>query len=78
MHNLLLGMASFSRAAINSTPYSSEGIAKNQWYNYWIQNGCLRANTPTQQRELSIIHDLLESVSWFCMTFQSRINVFKV
>jgi hypothetical protein len=75
MHNLLLGMVSFSCATINSTAFSFEGIAKSQWYNYWIQNG-LRANTPTQQRELNIIHDLLESVSWFRITAQSQINMF--
>ncbi|KAJ7148860.1 hypothetical protein C8R46DRAFT_1167134 [Mycena filopes] len=37
------------------------GVAKNQWYSCWIQNGTLRGNTRQTRRELNIIHDFLES-----------------
>ncbi|KAJ7791987.1 hypothetical protein B0H14DRAFT_2395176, partial [Mycena olivaceomarginata] len=46
------------------------GVAKTQWYGYWVKNGCLRAtdinfgrdcNTPGRERELNDIHKFLES-----------------
>lgn len=48
----------------NSHVIFNLGLVKNQWYGRWIQNKTLRPDTERgTKRELSSIHDFLDSVS---------------
>jgi hypothetical protein len=40
-----------------------QGVVKNQWFSHWIKNATLRPATDRRRRELSAIHDFMDSVS---------------
>jgi hypothetical protein len=48
-----------------------QGIAKNQWYSRWIKTNTLRPATERRQRELSSIHDFMDSVSYYIYSIMS-------
>jgi hypothetical protein len=43
-----------------------QGVVKNQWFSRWIKKSSLRPATDRRRRELSAIHDFMDSVS--CLT----------
>jgi hypothetical protein len=40
-----------------------QGVVKNQWFSRWIKDSALRPATDKRCRELSAIHDFMDSVS---------------
>jgi hypothetical protein len=51
-----------------------QGVVKNQWFSRWIKTGSLRPATERRCRELSSIHDFMDSV---CQCFLSLLtNIF--
>ncbi|CAK5262381.1 unnamed protein product [Mycena citricolor] len=43
------------------TFFAEHGVTKTQWYTMWIKEKILRPDTNKQQRELSFIHEILET-----------------
>jgi hypothetical protein len=41
-----------------------QGVVKNQWFSRWIKTSALRPATDRRRRELSKIHDFMDSVSY--------------
>jgi hypothetical protein len=39
-----------------------QGVVKNQWFSRWIKSGSLRPSTERRRRELSSIHNFMDSV----------------
>jgi hypothetical protein len=39
-----------------------QGVVKNQWFSRWIKTGSLRPATERRRRELSSIHEFMDSV----------------
>jgi hypothetical protein len=45
------------------------GLAKTQWYGQWIKTGALRSDTEVNFRELHIMQEFLETVSFTSVMF---------